>query len=93
MSARHVCYAILLLIKSRSEQTSCHSVSGVIQQDGPILHVVDQSILEIAREFRFTVEEVQEHYDRCGAMERTRARFKKMRDTLSALVDDSDHAA
>ncbi|KAI9462390.1 hypothetical protein BJY52DRAFT_145185 [Lactarius psammicola] len=75
------------------EQTSSHPASGVIQQDGPILHVVDQSILDIAREFRFTVEEVQEHYDRCGAMERTRARFKKMRDTLSALADDSDHAA
>ncbi|KAF8272888.1 hypothetical protein EI94DRAFT_1716959 [Lactarius quietus] len=58
-----------------------------------ILHVVDQSILDIAREFRFTVEEVQEYYDRCGAMERTRARFKKMRDTLSALADDSDRAA
>ena len=92
MSVRYVCYVILSLIRSRSEQTSGHPVSGVIQ-DGPILHVVDQSILDIAREFRFTVEEVQEHYDRCGAMERTRARFKKMRDTLSALVDDSDHAA
>ena len=83
----------LLLIESRSEQTSRHPASVVIKQDGPILHVVDQSILDIAREFRFTVEEVQEHYDRCGAMEQTRARFKKMRDTLSALADDSDHAA
>ncbi|KAH9037943.1 hypothetical protein EDB84DRAFT_1587904 [Lactarius hengduanensis] len=72
------------------EHTSDHPASGVIQRDGPILHVVDQSILDIAREFRFTVEEVQEHYDRCGAMERTRARFKKMRDTLSALADDPD---
>ena len=80
------------LIKSRSEQTSSHPTT-VIKQDGPILHVVDQSILDIALEFRFTVEEVQEHYDRCGAMERTRARFKKMRDTLTALADDLDHAA
>ena len=81
------------LIESSSDKTSGLPASGAIQQDGPILHVVDQSILDIAREFRFTVEEVQEHYDRCGAMERTRARFKKMRDTLSALADDSDHAA
>jgi len=75
------------------EQMSRHPASGVIKQDGPILHVVDQSILDIAREFRFTVEEVREYYDHCGAMERTRARFKKMRDTLSTLADDSDHAA
>jgi len=54
---------------------------------------VDQNILEIAREFRFTVEEVQEYYDRCGAMDRTRARFKKMRDTLSVLADDDSHSA
>jgi hypothetical protein len=54
---------------------------------------VDQSILDIAREFRFTIEEVQEYYDRCGAMDRTRARFKTMRDTLLALPDDSDGAA
>ncbi|KAH8997533.1 hypothetical protein EDB92DRAFT_1933491 [Lactarius akahatsu] len=74
------------------EHTSEHPASGVIQRDRPILHVVDQGILDIAREFRFTVEEVQEHYDRYDAMERTRARFKKMRDTLSA-ADDSDHVA
>jgi hypothetical protein len=54
---------------------------------------VDQSILDIAREFRFTVEEVQEYYDRCGAMDRTRARFKKMRDALLVLADDLDLVA
>ncbi|KAI0304715.1 hypothetical protein BC826DRAFT_977866 [Russula brevipes] len=67
--------------------------SGAIQPGGPILHLVDQSILDIARDFRFTVEEVQEYYDRCGAMDRTRARFKRMRDMLSALPDDSDKPA
>jgi Fe-S-cluster formation regulator IscX/YfhJ len=46
--------------------------------------------LDIALEYRFTVEEVQEYYDRCGAMDRTRARFKKMREILSALPDDDD---
>ncbi|KAI0029612.1 hypothetical protein K488DRAFT_56018, partial [Vararia minispora EC-137] len=51
------------------------------------LHVVDQSIQDIAREFRFTVEEVQQYYDKCGAMERTRARFNKMRQMLDALPD------
>jgi Fe-S-cluster formation regulator IscX/YfhJ len=54
---------------------------------------VDQSISDIARDFRFIVEEVREYYDRCGAMDRTRARFKKMRDMLSALPDDSDNPA
>jgi len=54
------------------------------------LHVVDQSIQDIAREFRFTVEEVQEYYDRCGAMDRTRARFKKMRDAIAMLYDDEN---
>jgi Fe-S-cluster formation regulator IscX/YfhJ len=50
--------------------------------------------LDIALEYRFTVEEVQEYYDRCGAMDRTRTRFKKMREILSALPDDdSDNAA
>ncbi|KAI0048351.1 hypothetical protein FA95DRAFT_1539877 [Auriscalpium vulgare] len=54
----------------------------------PALHVVDQSIRDIASEFRFIVEEVQEYYDKCGAMDRTRARFRKMRETLSMLQDD-----
>lgn len=53
------------------------------------IHVVDQSIQEIAREYRFTAEEVQEYYDKCGAMDRTRTRFKKMRVTLNQL-DDTD---
>ncbi|TFY80768.1 hypothetical protein EWM64_g3237, partial [Hericium alpestre] len=67
-------------------------MGGPVRQpdDGPVLHVVDQMIQEIAREFRFTVEEVQEFYDRCGAMDRTRARFKKMRETLNMMDDDDD---
>lgn len=81
------------LINTSSEEKNSRPPSGCIRPDGPILHVVDQSILDIAREFRFTVEEVQEYYDRCGAMDRTRARFKKMRDTLLALADDSEHVA
>jgi len=76
-----------------NEETNGRAVSGTIQSDGPVLHVVDQSILDISREFRFTVEEVQGYYDRCGAMDRTRARFKKMRDILSDLPNDSDNAA
>jgi len=80
-------------VKSLSEETRSRPASNGIQSDAPVLHVVDQSILNIALEFRFTVEEVQEYYDRCGAMDRTRARFKKMREVLSALPDDSDNAA
>ena len=75
-----------------SEETDGRPLPGGMQPDGSILHVVDQSILDIAREFRFTVDEVQEYYDRCGAMDRTRGRFKKMRDTLLALPEDDGAA-
>jgi hypothetical protein len=54
------------------------------------LHIVDQSLRDIAKEFRFTVEEVQEYYDRCGEMGRTRTRFQKMRQELSARFTDDD---
>lgn len=54
------------------------------------VHVIDQSIQDIAKEFRFTVEEVQEYYDKCGEMGRTRNRFEKMRRELSKLTDDND---
>jgi hypothetical protein len=78
------------LIKIPSEETRSRPVSCGLRSDGAVLHVVDQSILDIALEYRFTVGEVQEYYDRCGAMDRTRARFKKMREILSALPDDDD---
>lgn len=52
------------------------------------LHPIDQAVQDIARQFRFTTEEVQEYYDKCGDPERTRNRFHKMRDTLNALKDD-----
>lgn len=48
------------------------------------MHVIDQSIRDIARDFRFTVEEVQEYYDKCGEMGRTRLRFQRMREELVA---------
>ncbi|KAF6766348.1 hypothetical protein DFP72DRAFT_15044 [Ephemerocybe angulata] len=43
------------------------------------LHVIDSNLSEIARESRFTLEEVKEYYDKCGEMGRTRARFQEMR--------------
>ncbi len=75
-------------MKVPREETLSRLASGGIRSDGAVLHVVDQSILDIALEYRFTVGEVQEYYDRCGAMDRTRARFKKMREILLALPDD-----
>jgi len=53
-----------------------------------LVHVIDQSIRDIAKDFRFTVEEVQEYYDKCGEMARTRRRFEKMRGELSKLDDN-----
>lgn len=52
------------------------------------LHVIDQAISDIASEYRFTVQEVKEFYDKCGEMERTRARFQKMRLILSTISED-----
>ena len=54
------------------------------------LHPIDQAVRDIAKDFRFTVEEVQEYYDKCGDAERTRNRFKRMRDVLNALKDEDD---
>ncbi|GLB36302.1 putative FAD linked oxidases, C-terminal domain [Lyophyllum shimeji] len=54
------------------------------------IHVVDQAIRDIAKDFRFTVEEVQEYYDKCGEMGRTRSRFQKMREQLSNFVDEEE---
>ncbi|KAF8078461.1 hypothetical protein FPV67DRAFT_55994 [Lyophyllum atratum] len=54
------------------------------------IHVIDQGIRDIAKEFRFTVEEVQEYYDKCGEMGRTRARFQKMRQQLSMFEDEEE---
>lgn len=76
-----------------SEETHSRPTSCGIRSDGALLHVVDQSILDIALEYRFTVEEVQEYYDRCGAMDRTRARFQKMREILLALPDVDPNTA
>ncbi|KAF8225035.1 hypothetical protein L208DRAFT_445514 [Tricholoma matsutake] len=54
------------------------------------MHVIDQKIREIAKEFRFTVEEVQEYYDKCGDADRTRNRFQKMRHELQSKFIDDD---
>ncbi|KAI0374278.1 hypothetical protein BV20DRAFT_1033136 [Pilatotrama ljubarskyi] len=56
------------------------------------LHVIDQAVHDIAKEFRFLVEEVQEYYDKCGDPERTRNRFKKMREVINALPDEDSPA-
>lgn len=52
------------------------------------MHVIDQAIRDIAGVFMFTVEEVQAYYDRCGEMGRTRERFGKMREMLTAHFGD-----
>jgi hypothetical protein len=52
------------------------------------LHVIDQGILQIAKNFRFTVEEVQEYYDKCGEMTLTHSRFQRMREELQAKFQD-----
>ncbi|KAI0335379.1 hypothetical protein GY45DRAFT_1317337 [Cubamyces sp. BRFM 1775] len=57
------------------------------------MHVIDQAVHDIAKEFRFLVEEVQEYYDKCGDPERTRNRFKKVREVINALKDEDEPAA
>ncbi|CAK5280146.1 unnamed protein product [Mycena citricolor] len=56
---------------------------GEAQLMGRDMHVVDQAIHDIAAEYAFTIHEVQVYYDRCGEMERTRNRFKGMRELLT----------
>jgi hypothetical protein len=53
--------------------------------------IIDQGISDIAKESRFTNEEVQEYYNRCGEMGRTRARFQKMRQELHLMFDYDDN--
>ncbi|KAI0094708.1 hypothetical protein BDY19DRAFT_1062111 [Irpex rosettiformis] len=65
------------------------SLSTNDSQTGP-LHVVDQVILDVARRFRFTVEEVKEYYDKCGDLNRTTNRFTRMREVLASLPDDGE---
>ena len=67
---------------------SSSQVNGMADSSQSALHPIDQGVRDIAREFRFTVEEVQEFYDRCGEMGRTRTRFQKMREELSRFDDD-----
>ncbi|KAJ6509341.1 hypothetical protein C8R47DRAFT_1098372 [Mycena vitilis] len=47
------------------------------------LSVLYEAVRQIAATTRFTVEEVQEFYDRCGEIERTRTRFEAMRALLT----------
>lgn len=54
------------------------------------IHVLDQGIREIAADFRFTVEEVQAYYDRCGEMGRTRTRFQNMREMLTMKFPEAE---
>ena len=50
-------------------------------------------MIEVAQESRFTVEEVKEYYDKCGDMDRTRNRFRRMRAVLAQLPDDEETVA
>ncbi len=54
------------------------------------MHVIDQSLREIAKDHRFTLEEVQEYYDKCGEMSRTRRRFQRMRELLADNFSDNE---
>ncbi|KAI9572819.1 hypothetical protein HD554DRAFT_2202662 [Boletus coccyginus] len=57
------------------------------------LHCIDQAICDIANEFRFTVQEVKEFYDKCGEMDRTRTRFQRMRQLLNTVEDSIEDDA
>ncbi|KAJ8515265.1 hypothetical protein ONZ45_g7298 [Pleurotus djamor] len=58
--------------------------------NGEQVHFVDRILQQIAEETKFTVEEVTEYYDRFGEMERTRARFQKMRELLRKSFPDNE---
>ncbi|KAK0233472.1 hypothetical protein IW262DRAFT_1257563, partial [Armillaria fumosa] len=52
------------------------------------MHVIDSNIRDIAKKHRFTIEEVQEYYDKCGDMSQTHSRFQKMREMLANNFPD-----
>ncbi len=52
------------------------------------LHVIDIEMRDIAKESRFTIEEVKEYYDKCADMLKTRSRFQRMREELTARFTD-----
>ncbi|KAJ7139936.1 hypothetical protein C8R44DRAFT_765829 [Mycena epipterygia] len=64
--------------------------TGIAPQILRDMHVLDQGIREIAVDFRFTVEEVQAYYDRCGEMGRTRTRFQNMREMLTMRFPEDE---
>jgi len=72
------------------DSTPASSAASVHAVNDPStnLHVIDQGILQIARDFRFTIEEVQEYYDKCGEMTQTQLRFQRMREELQAKFQD-----
>ncbi|TFK41009.1 hypothetical protein BDQ12DRAFT_418735 [Crucibulum laeve] len=73
---------------SRSGQLETLSNSALMALAN--IHVIDQSIRDIAKEYRFTIEEVQEYYDKCGEMGRTRSRFQRMREELQTKFAEYD---
>ncbi|KAJ7706381.1 hypothetical protein B0H17DRAFT_1036972 [Mycena rosella] len=87
--------------RSASEEGDCETATKRPRPDEPTsspqtdvkasdMHVLDQGIREIATDFRFTVEEVQAYYDRCGEMGRTRERFKAMRSVLTLRFPEDE---
>ncbi|KAI0348637.1 hypothetical protein BDW22DRAFT_1350886 [Trametopsis cervina] len=54
------------------------------------LHVFDQAILDIASQYRFTVDEVKEYYDRCGDLNRTTRRFARLREIIMSIPDEEN---
>ncbi|KXN89881.1 hypothetical protein AN958_04885 [Leucoagaricus sp. SymC.cos] len=75
-------------------QQSVHSPTQALNTSTLValanMHVIDQSLREIAKDYRFTLEEVQEFYDECGDMGLTRQRFKYFREILTGLKVPDD---
>jgi len=72
----------------KRKRTASRSLSQETESKPADMHVVDSIVYNIAQEFRFTVEEVKEYYDKCGDADRTRSRFRRMREALTALEED-----
>ncbi|EIN13496.1 hypothetical protein PUNSTDRAFT_117254 [Punctularia strigosozonata HHB-11173 SS5] len=57
------------------------------------MHMMDRELYSIARDHRFTLEEVQEYFNKTGDLERTRERFRRMREQLSRFIEEEDAQA
>ena len=75
-------------VQRAHDSTALEEKSEIDKQPSPCVDP-NLSLNDVASEFRFTLEEVEEYYAKHKDVARTRARFKRMRDVLNNLEDEA----